>query len=111
MELEREQAPDRRIEHLVSEIGQVIDQAGPERKEELRQMAAGLMRDSLEQTRSAPEEHAAASRRPLNAASLGLFLIVLGLAFSVLLAPIGMLLFGAGAAMVLIGILHRAVIK
>jgi hypothetical protein len=65
------EAIDRKLERLAREIGEVIEKARPEEREELRQLAADLIQEETVRTQVPPEESRSSARRPLNPIVLG----------------------------------------
>ena len=103
-------AIDRDVERLVHEIGEVIEKARPEEREELRQMAADLIQEETVQTVPDAESNTAA-KRPLNLVALGAFVIIIGAGLSILAPPVGLLLVGGGLAALVLGTTYRMATK
>jgi hypothetical protein len=104
-------AIDRDLERLVHEIGEVIEKARPEEREELRQMATDLMQEEMVQTQVPPAENNTAAKRPLNLIALGAFVMIIGAGLSILMPPIGLLLVAAGLATLFLGTMYRMVTR
>ncbi len=104
-------AIDRDLERLVHEIGEVIEKARPEEREELRQMATDLMQEEMVQTQVPPAENNTAAKRPLNVIALGAFVMIIGAGLSILMPPIGLLLVAAGLATLFLGTMYRMVTR
>ena len=105
------QATDRNLERLAREIGEVIEKAQPEEREELRQLAVDLIQEETVRTPVTPEENSSSARRPLNPIALGGFVLILGAGISILLPPVGLVLVGGGLATVVLGAMYRLVTK
>lgn len=101
-------AIDRNIEHLVQEIGQVIEKAPPEERDELRQMASDLVQQEKVRAKPMPDE-TPATQRPLNLIALGGVVLVFGAVLSVLIPQIGLLLVAGGLATILFRIVYRMI--
>lgn len=111
MSVEREVAREQRIERLIREIGEVIDDAEPERREELRQMAADLLNEQTRQMEIADGQAAgaAATGRPLNLLTLGVSLLVLGLVLFLLVPFMASVLVAVGFIAIISSLLYRFV--
>jgi hypothetical protein len=103
-------ATDRSVERLVHEINEVIDNARPEEREELRQMAADLVRQESVHARVPTHDTAQqrVTRRPLNLVALGGFVLILGAGLALVIPPVGLILVGGGLATLVLGGLYRA---
>ncbi|HXV82279.1 MAG TPA: hypothetical protein VEG60_20610 [Candidatus Binatia bacterium] len=102
---------DRNLERLAREIGEVIEKARPEEREELRQMAADLIQEETVHTQAPAEESPSAARRPLNPIALGAFVLIFGAGLSIVLPPVGLILVGGGLAILALGATYRMVTK
>ena len=111
MEATTKRAIDRDVERLVHEIGEVIEKARSEEREELRQMTADLIKEEMLRTQVPPEESHSTVRRPLNPIALGGFVLILGAGLSVLVPSVGLILVGGGLATVVLGAMYRMVTK
>jgi hypothetical protein len=105
------EAIDRKLERLAREIGEVIEKARPEEREELRQLATDLIQEETVRTQVPPEESRSSARRPLNPIALGGFVLFLGAGISILVPPVGLILVGGGLATVVLGAMYRMVTK
>ncbi|HZD40967.1 MAG TPA: hypothetical protein VE131_09615, partial [Terriglobales bacterium] len=105
------ESSDRSVERLAREIGQVIQKARPEEREELRQMATDLLQEEMVRTQVPPEESPNIARRPLNPIALGGFILILGAGLSILVPPVGLILLGGGLAILVLGAMYRMVTK
>ena len=106
-----EQATDRNLERLAREIGEIIEKARPEEREELRQMASDLIREEIARTQGRTNESDDATKRPLNPLALGAFVLILGAGLSIVLPPVGLILVGGGLATILLGAMYHVVTK
>jgi Flp pilus assembly protein TadB len=108
MSPESEIARERRIERLVGEIEQVIEEADPRERTELRQMASDLLQEQRLTPDNAEAQAATArSGRPLTLLTFGICICVLGVVLFLLVPLIGAFLMVAGAIAVLLSLLGR----
>ena len=100
---------EQRIERLVSEIGQVIGEAPPERREELRQMASDLL--NQEAVDSGPTGGQETNRRyipRLSGLALSGFALILGVGLFIFLPWIGFVLVWAGIVGFILSFIYNA---
>jgi hypothetical protein len=101
------QTADRSLERLVREIGDLIQRARPEERDELRQMACDLIRTKAQSTEAPRSVQESAVKQPLNLVALGRSVLIIGVGLAVILPPVGLILTGSGLAVILIGAMHR----
>ena len=108
MNLETERARELRIERLVREIGEIIDEADPRQRAELRQMAADLLQDQP-LAPAFPDEAPATlgNGRPLTVLTFGVGVFALGAVLFFLVPLIGAFLIIAGAVGIVLSLLGR----
>jgi hypothetical protein len=97
--VESETAREQRIERLVREIQQVIEEADPRQRSELRQMASDLLQEeSLDEAINEQQSTAAVSAgRPLTMLTFGIAILALGAVLFFLVPFIGLFMMIAGA--------------
>ena len=104
-------ALDLNLERLVREMRELIETAQPEEREELRQMAADLLRDQTSSVQVSPTHNNGTKRRPLNLIALGAIVMIFGGGMAVILPPVGLLLVGGGMATMILSAIYRVVTK
>ena len=83
----------------------MVNRAGPEHRQELREYAIDLLRDGTE-VGDAPDPRPVASRRTnANPLGIGLLLMLVGLPMTLLFAPMGLGLLGIGIGMSIWGVI------
>ncbi|HWP58407.1 MAG TPA: hypothetical protein VNL14_10995 [Candidatus Acidoferrales bacterium] len=102
-----ERDAEQKIERLAGEIGQVIRSAEPERQAELKELAVTLVREEVEPLGSNEEAAGRAASRAMNPLAAGLGLIVIGIGFSFVIPPVGLVLAIAG----LVGVVWGSVMS
>jgi len=94
--------PDKEVERLAEELGRLIKSAGPERREDLKELAFALIREELFQ--GEPEERGAGSSPgPFNPLGTGVLILVLGAGMSFIFGPVGLLLMMGGLIFIVWG--------
>jgi hypothetical protein len=106
-----EQATDRNLERLAREIGEIIEKARPEEREELRQMASNLISAEMVRTEGLRDESGNTTKRGLNPLALGAFVLIFGAGLSIVLPPVGLILMGGGLATILLGAMYHVITK
>ena len=107
MSVETEEARDRQIERLVGEISEVIDNAEPERREELRQMAFDVLQQGTHRAETVRAAGSAARGRPLNMLTLGVGLVLVAFVLFLFVPLMASLLFAAGVLVIALSLLSR----
>ena len=100
----RQRELDAQIEDLTQRLVEVVNKAGPEHRQDLREYAIDLLRDATEAvdaTASRPARTRKASNNPLG---LGLLLLFVGLPMTLLFAPMGIGLVGIALVMCFWGV-------
>jgi len=99
---DRQRELDAKVEQLAHQIAEVVNSAGDENRQDLREYALGLLRDETERAEVPPppaDELSRANRfSPLAFAGL-LVLVSLPLFLSVVFAPVGIGVLGVAALM------------
>lgn len=90
------------IEGLARDLARMISTAPPEQRERLRDMAVHLLRDEVEVTQ--PVDAVPVASGTLNPFAIGIPLLLVGGVMLVMFPPVGLLLFGAAALMMLWGV-------
>ena len=100
---------DQRIERFVCEIGRVVEEAQPERREEFRWMASDLLGEETHRLSENGRQEAkvGAAARPLNVLALSGFLLILGVSLVLFLPWIGLMLVDAGVTGIVLGLLYQ----
>jgi hypothetical protein len=80
---------DAQIEDLTQRLVEVVNNAGPEHRQDLREYAIDLLRDGTEVGDAPPPRPAGARRPSNNPLGLGLLLLLVGVPLSLLFAPLG----------------------
>ena len=100
---------DAQIEDLTRRLVEVVNKAGPEHRQDLREYAIDLLREGTEAV-DAPVARPAASRRPSNnPLGMGLLLLLVGAPLCLLFPPMGLGLLGIGLAMSIWGVVATIV--
>ena len=102
-----EQELEQKIERLASEIGQVVRSADPEKQDQLKDLATTLVSQEVGPVGGSEQATARAAARSMNPLAAGLGFLLLGIGFSFLIPPVGIMLGIAG----LIGIVWGSVIS
>jgi hypothetical protein len=90
------------VEGLARDLAHTISTAPAGERERLRDMAVHLLRDEVEI--NAPADAAPAARESVNPFGIGIPLILVGGVMLVMFPPVGLLLFGAAAVMMVWGV-------
>jgi hypothetical protein len=101
----REQTPEARVEALARELADTINAGQVEGREQLREVAVGLLREEVQLNDPPP---ASASTRPatgtFNPFGIGIPLVLMGSVLVFLFPPVGLLMFAAAALMIAWGV-------
>ncbi|MBI4527541.1 MAG: hypothetical protein HY695_27410 [Deltaproteobacteria bacterium] len=89
-------AAEQQIENLVREIGRLVDNAEPRKREDLREFAQTLLREETSIAERQKAEETEQMRRPLNPLSAGLLFLLLGLGLLFIVSPVGLILILVG---------------
>ena len=100
----RQRELDAQIEDLTRRLVEVVNKAGPEHRQDLREYAIDLLRDGTEVVDAPVARPAARSARRDNPLGLGLLLLFIGLPLSLLFAPLGIGLVAVALVMCLWGV-------
>jgi hypothetical protein len=99
------QAREQEIERLAQELGRLIQGAGPERREDLKEMAFSLIREELIHEAEGEESPAGSTPAPFNPLGTGVLIFCLGAGLSFVFGPVGLLLMLGGVIFVVWGAL------
>ena len=99
----RQRELDAQIEDLTRRLVEVVNKAGPEHRQDLREYAIDLLRDGTE-AGDAPAPPARGRRQSNNPLGLGILLLMVGLPMTLLFAPMGIGLVGIALVMCFWGV-------
>lgn len=86
----RQRELDAQVEDLTQRLVAIVNKAGPEHRQDLREYAIDLLRDGTEVVDPPAPRTAGGARRPSNnPLGLGLLLLLVGVPLSLLFAPLG----------------------
>lgn len=83
---------EQEIERLVSELGQVVRSADPEKQDQLKEFASTLVDQEFVSMGQSARAAARETRRPMNPLAAGLGLLVLGAGLFFFVPPVGVVL-------------------
>jgi VIT1/CCC1 family predicted Fe2+/Mn2+ transporter len=103
----RQEDLDRQVEDLSRRIAEVVNSAGPEARDDLREYAIGLLKEETERTDVDAATTAARSTPPFNPLAIALLLVLaaLPLLLSIVFAPVGIAVLALAAVMGAWGVL------
>ncbi len=93
---------ERRVDGAARDLARVISTAPPGQRERLREMAVHLLRDEVEIVQ--PIEATTVTTGSTNPFAIGIPLVLVGSIMLILFPPVGLLLFGAAAFMMVWGV-------
>ena len=99
----RQQAPEQEIERLAQEIGRLIQNAEPQRREDLKELAYTLIREEIFERDGKVRTGDRSSPAPFNPLGSGVLIMILGLGLSFIFGPVGLLLILSGLIFVIWG--------
>ena len=99
------EAREQEIERLAQELGRLIQEADPERREDLKELAFALIREEFIYKGDAGVSPAGSAPVPFNPLGTGILLFVLGAGLSFVFGPVGLLLMFGGIVFVIWGAL------
>jgi hypothetical protein len=85
----RQRELDAQIEDLTQRLVDVVNKAGPEHRQDLREYAIDLLREGTEVVDPPPPRAPGARRPSNNPLGLGLLLLLVGVPLSLLFPPLG----------------------
>jgi hypothetical protein len=85
----RQRELDAQIEDLTQRLVEVVNKAGPEHRQDVREYAIDLLREGTEVVDAPPARPAGVRRPSNNPLGLGLLLLLVGLPLTFLFAPLG----------------------
>jgi len=97
------QAPDEEIERLAQEIGRLIKNADPQKREELKELAFTLIREEVFERSADDKSEAGAAPGPFNPLGTGVLILVLGAGLSFVFGPVGLTLMLGGLIFIVWG--------
>jgi hypothetical protein len=100
----RQRELDAQIEDLTQRLVEVVNKAGPEHRQDLREYAIDLLRDATEAVDAAAPRPARSRKASNNPLGLGLLLLLVGLPMTLLFAPMGIGLVGIALVMCFWGV-------
>lgn len=99
------EAREQEIERLAQELGRLIQDAGPERREDLKELAFALIREEFIHKAGDDASPAGATPAPFNPLGTGVLIFVLGAGLSFVFGPVGLVLMLGGIIFVVWGAL------
>ena len=105
----RQRELDAQIEDLTRRLVEVVNKAGPEHRQDLREYAIDLLREGTEAMPAPATRPSPARRRSNNPLGLGLLLLLVGLPLTLLFAPMGLGLVGVAVVMCVWGLVMIAI--
>ena len=97
------QAPDEEIERLAQEIGRLIKNADPQKREELKELAFTLIREEVFERSGDEKSEEGAAPGPFNPLGTGVLILVLGAGLSFVFGPVGLTLMLGGLIFIVWG--------
>jgi hypothetical protein len=102
----RQRELDAQIEDLTRRLVEVVNRAGPEHRQDLREYAMDLLREGTEAVDAPAARPVRARQKPQNPLGLGLLLLLIGVPLSLLFAPMGIGLVAIASVMCLWGLVQ-----
>lgn len=99
------EAREQEIERLAQDLGRLIQGAGPERREDLKELAFALIREEFVHNAEGEAIRAGSSPAPFNPLGTGVLIFVLGAGLSFIFGPVGLVLMLGGLIFVIWGAL------
>ena len=106
---ERQREQDAQIENLTRQLAEVVNGAGAEDRQDLREYALGLLKEETEATDAPPAHAATTNASPTNPIGMALLLGVVALPLVLLFAPVGLTLLAVALVMGLWGVISAVV--
>jgi hypothetical protein len=101
----REQTPEARVEALARELADTINAGHVEGREQLREVALGLLREEVRLSDPSPASTSMpAAAGTFNPFGIGIPLVLMGSVLVFLFPPVGLLMFAAAAVMIAWGV-------
>ena len=97
------QAPDEEIERLAQEIGRLIKNADPQKREELKELAFTLIREEVFERSADEKSEAGTAPGPFNPLGTGVLILILGAGLSFVFGPVGLTLMLGGLIFIVWG--------
>jgi hypothetical protein len=99
------QPREQEIERLAQELGRLIREADPQRREDLKELAFALIREELIHTAEGDDSGGKSTPPPFNPLGTGVLIFCLGAGLSFVFGPVGLVLMSAGLIFVIWGAL------
>ncbi len=97
------EAREQEIERLAQELGQLIQGADSERREDLKELAFALIREEFIHNANAEASKVGSTTAPFNPLGTGVLLFVLGAGLSFIFGPVGLALMFGGMIFIVWG--------
>lgn len=105
----RQRELDAQIEDLTRRLVEVVNKAGPEHRQDLREYAIDLLRDGTEAVDTPAPRAARTKQQSNNPLGLGILLLIVGLPMTLLFAPMGIGLVGIALVMCVWGVVMTVI--
>ena len=99
------EAREQEIETLAQELGRLIQDADPERREDLKELAFALIREEFIHKAGDDASAAGSTPAPFNPLGTGVLIFVLGAGLSFVFGPVGLVLMLGGIIFIVWGAL------
>jgi hypothetical protein len=99
------EAHEQEIERLAQRLGRMIQEADPERRQDLKELAFALIREEFIHKPEDQTVNKASAPAPFNPLGTGVLIFVLGAGLSFVFGPVGLLLMLGGLVFVVWGAL------
>jgi len=99
------EAREQEIERLAQDLGRLIQGAGPERREDLKELAFALIKEEFVHDAEGEALRTGSSPAPFNPLGTGVLIFVLGAGLSFVFGPVGLVLMMGGLIFVIWGAL------
>ncbi len=104
--MQRQRELDAQVEELTRRVAEIINAAGPDQRQDLREYALGLLRDETEVQDARPAHPEARDAARTNPIGMALLLGLVALPLVLLFAPVGLTLLAVAFVMGLWGVLQ-----
>ncbi len=98
-----QQTPEDEVEKLAQDIGRLIREVNPERREDLKELAYTLIREEMNQSAAGEVMKEGSPAGPFNPLGVGVLILVLGAGLSFIFGPVGLVLMLGGFIFILWG--------
>lgn len=100
-----QQTSEEEIERLAQEIGRLIRNAEPQRREDLKELAYTLIREEMILEGQAEQTREGSAPTPLNPLGVGVIVLLSGVGLSFIFGPVGLFLILGGLIFIVWGAL------